>query len=131
MTSSWQPHKPAIGDDALTPQKSAMSILAQIARWIPDKIIGNLAWKYTIQTRAFSADSHVIAMLYAHLSHGVSLNNVCDGFETMPALFCRFGDARLTAGTVCPLGTRHAMRPWRRNCSGRSTNPLNVGIPSS
>ena len=65
----------------MTPQKSTMSILAQIARWIPDKIVGNLARKYKIQTRAFSADSHVIAMLYAHLSHGLSLNDVCDGLR--------------------------------------------------
>ena len=58
-----------------------MTILAQIARWIPDKIVGNLAREHKIQTRSFSADSHVVAMLYAHLAHSLSLNDICDSLR--------------------------------------------------
>ena len=59
-------------------QKSTMTVLAQVMSWIPDRVIENLAKKYKIQTRSFSATSHVMSMLYAHLSHALSLNDVCD-----------------------------------------------------
>ena len=52
--------------DAMNPQKHNMTVLAQIARWIPDRIIENLARKHEFQTRSYSAASNVIwAMLYA------------------------------------------------------------------
>ncbi|MFA6816783.1 MAG: DUF4372 domain-containing protein [Lentisphaeria bacterium] len=65
----------------MNPQKSTMSVLAQIASWIPDRIIDNLTKKHKIQTRAFSANSHVMAMLYAHLAHSLSLNDICDSLH--------------------------------------------------
>ena len=65
----------------MNPQKHTMTVLAQIASWIPDRIVENLARKYKIQTRSFSADSHVMAMLYAHLAHSLSLNDICDSLH--------------------------------------------------
>ena len=65
----------------MNPQKHNMTVLAQIARWIPDRIVENLARKHKIQTRSFSADSHVMAMLYAHLAHSLSLNDICDSLR--------------------------------------------------
>ena len=58
-----------------------MSVLAQITSWIPDRIIENLARKHRIQTRSFSATSHVISMVYAHLAHALSLNDICDSLS--------------------------------------------------
>ena len=65
----------------MNPQKHTMTVLAQIASWIPDRIVENLARKHKIQTRSFSADSHVMAMLYAHLAHSLSLNDICDSLR--------------------------------------------------
>ena len=48
----------AIKGDAMNPQKHTMTVLAQIASWIPDKIAENLARKHKNQMRSFSADSH-------------------------------------------------------------------------
>lgn len=62
----------------MKPQQSTMSIFAQITSWIPDRIIENLAKQHKIQTRSFSATSHVFAMVYAHLAHSLSLNDICD-----------------------------------------------------
>ena len=42
------------------------------------KLIEKLKNRYKIQTRSFSATSHVVAMLYAQLSHALSLNDICD-----------------------------------------------------
>ena len=60
----------------MTPTRHTMSVLAQITSWIPDRIIENLARKHRIQTRSFSATSHVISMVYAHLAHALSLNGL-------------------------------------------------------
>ena len=65
----------------MTPTKHTMSVLAQITSWIPDRIIENLARKHRIQTRSFSATSHVISMVYAHLPHALSLNDICDSLS--------------------------------------------------
>ena len=65
----------------MTPTKHTMSVLAQITSWIPDRIIENLARKHRIQTRSFSATSHVISMVYAHLAHALSLNDICDSLS--------------------------------------------------
>ena len=65
----------------MTTTKHTMSVLAQITSWIPDRIIENLAKKHRIQTRSFSATSHVISMVYAHLTHALSLNDICDSLS--------------------------------------------------
>lgn len=62
-------------------QKSNMTVLAQIVKQIPAKIIDSLAKKFRIQTRAFSPTSHVVALLYEHLAHSLSLNDVCDSLQ--------------------------------------------------
>ena len=58
-----------------------MAVLAQVVKFIPPKYIDVLARSYNIQTRSFSATSHVVAMLYAHLSHALSLNDICDALQ--------------------------------------------------
>ena len=63
-------------------QKSNMTALAQIVKLIPAKRIDFLAKKYKIQTRAFSPNSHVVTLLYEHLAHSLSLNDVCDRLRT-------------------------------------------------
>lgn len=65
----------------MNPQKSNMAVLAQIVKLIGGKIIDSLARKHKIQTRSFSASSHVVTMLYAHLSHALSLNDICDSLQ--------------------------------------------------
>ena len=65
----------------MTPTKHTMSVLAQITSWIPDRIIENLARRHRIQTRSFSATSHVISMVYAHLPHALSLNDICNSLS--------------------------------------------------
>ena len=65
----------------MNPQKSTMSVLAQIASWIPDQIIDNLTKKHKIQMRVFSTNSPIRPMLYAHLAHSLSLNDICDSLD--------------------------------------------------
>ncbi len=55
-----------------------LAVLGQIVKYIPKKLIEKLRRKYKIQTRNFSTTSHVVSMLYAQLSHALSLNDICD-----------------------------------------------------
>ena len=64
----------------MNPLKDSMAVLGQIVQLIPAKLIDKLADKYnvTVQCRSISPVSHVVAMIYAQLSHALSLNDVCD-----------------------------------------------------
>ena len=37
---------------------------------------------HRVRSRSFSPWSHVVSMVYAHLSHAMSLNDVCDAMQT-------------------------------------------------
>lgn len=56
------------------------TILKQICDLIPGHLVAKLARKYGVQSqsRSFIPWSHVVSMLFAQLSHALSLNDVCD-----------------------------------------------------
>jgi hypothetical protein len=56
------------------------SVLQQICNMIPPFLVTKLAKKYGIdkQARSFSPWSHVVSMLFVHLAHSLSLNDVAD-----------------------------------------------------
>ena len=62
------------------PTRHQFSILKQIVDLIPRKLVGQLATKHGVdgKSRGFKAISHVVSMLFAQLSHALSLNDVCD-----------------------------------------------------
>jgi hypothetical protein len=62
----------------MSSQEHNMAVLGQIVKHIPAKLIEKLKAKHKIQTRSFSETSHVVAMIFAQLSHALSLNDICD-----------------------------------------------------
>lgn len=67
----------------MNPSKHSLTVLAQIFKLIPRNLIPKLANEYGVsrQWRSFSPTSHVAALMYAHLSHSISLNDVCDSLK--------------------------------------------------
>ena len=67
------------------PRQSHGTVLRQIVELIPAYLVPKLARAYgvQVQARTFTAFSHVVAMLYAQLSHALSLNDVCDALRLM------------------------------------------------
>jgi hypothetical protein len=67
------------------PSRGQATVLRQICELIPGYLVPKLAREYGVekQARTFTAFSHVVAMLYAQLSHALSLNDVCDGLGLM------------------------------------------------
>jgi hypothetical protein len=60
--------------------KHKYTVLQQICNIIPSFLVTKLAKKHGVdkQSRSFSAWSHVVSMLFVHLAHSLSLNDVAD-----------------------------------------------------
>jgi hypothetical protein len=67
------------------PSRAQPTVLRQLVELIPAHLVPKLARKFGVdkKARTFSAFSHVVALLYAQLSHALSLNDICDGLRLM------------------------------------------------
>lgn len=67
------------------PSRVQTTILRQLIELIPAYLVPKLAREHGVdkQARTFSPWSHVVALLYAQLSHALSINDVCDGLRMM------------------------------------------------
>lgn len=65
------------------PSASKFSVLRQLCNFIPGHLVAGLARETGVEKacRTFSAWSHVVAMLYAQLTHSIGLNDVCDALR--------------------------------------------------
>ena len=63
------------------PTRSPYTILHQIVQYIPGGFIEKIAEKIGVDARRFSCTSHVLALLYGHLSKAGSLNEICDALK--------------------------------------------------
>ena len=86
------------------PSRSKFSIVRQLCNWIPPHLVPKLARDTGVdqKVRTFSPWSHVVALLYAQLTHAIGLNDVCDAL-------------RLHSGPLSAL--RGATAPSRNNLS--------------
>lgn len=85
--------------------RSEHSVLKQICNFIPGYLSSKMEREHgegKCKERTFSVWSHVVSMVYAHLSSAVGLNGVCDGLRVM--------------GTHL-FGIREATVPSRNNLS--------------
>jgi hypothetical protein len=64
----------------MRPAKDKFTIFKQIVGIIPAYLVPKLATKHDVdkRCRTFSPWSHVVSMIFAHHSHALSLNDVCD-----------------------------------------------------
>lgn len=65
------------------PSRPHLTILRQLVELIPTHLVAKLARAHGVdkKARTFSPWSHVVALLYAQLSHALSLNDVCDSLR--------------------------------------------------
>lgn len=64
----------------MNPSRSKITVLCQITKLIPRNLIPKLANEHGVskKSRTFSPVSHVLALMFAQLSHALGLNDVCD-----------------------------------------------------
>ena len=65
------------------PTMKKYTMLKQVCNLIPPHLVNHLANKHGIdkKSRTFSPWSHVVSLLYAHTTHAIGLNDVCDGLQ--------------------------------------------------
>jgi hypothetical protein len=65
------------------PSRGHVSVLRQLCQLIPPHLVPKLARATGAdrKARTFQPWSHVVAMLYAQVSHALSLNDVCDALR--------------------------------------------------
>ena len=95
------------------PTRSSFTLLRQLCNLIPNHLVPQLARDTGVDTQArtFRPWSHVVSLLYAQLTHALSLNDVCDAL-------------RLHAG---PLSAIRAAAPASKNAlshANRQRDPL-------
>jgi hypothetical protein len=64
----------------MKPAMNKFTLLKQVVENIPSYLVPKLARKHDVdkKSRTFSPWSHVVSMIFAHLSHALSLNDVSD-----------------------------------------------------
>jgi len=65
------------------PTRSSFSLLHQLCNLIPAHLVPKLARDTGVikRSRTFTPWSHVVSLLYAQLTHAISLNDVCDALR--------------------------------------------------
>lgn len=69
--------------NSIQPNRRHFTVLRQFCQRIPTHLVSKLArvTGVDLKERTFSSWSHVVAMLYAQVSHALSLNDVCDALR--------------------------------------------------
>jgi hypothetical protein len=64
----------------MKPAKKQFSILKQVSELIPRNLVSKLATEHGVDkmSRTFTPWSHVVSMIFAQLSHALSLNDIAD-----------------------------------------------------
>ena len=64
----------------MKPARHQFTVLQQICDLIPGHLVSKLAREHGVeeQSRTFSPWSHVVSLVFAQVSHALSLNDVCD-----------------------------------------------------
>lgn len=79
------------------PTRSQHTVFRQLCNLIPEHMIPVLARAYELDTRGFSATSHVLSLIYGQVSHALSLNDICDALSVHEAEFLRVRGASAPA----------------------------------
>jgi len=65
------------------PTRGKFSLLRQLCNLIPNHLVPQLAREHSVEekSRTFRPWSHVVSLIYAQLTHALSLNDVCDALR--------------------------------------------------
>ena len=65
------------------PTRGKVSLLRQLCNLIPNHLVPRLAREHSVEqkSRTFLPWSHVVSLIYAQLTHALSLNDVCDALR--------------------------------------------------
>jgi len=84
----------------MRPARSQFTILKQIFGLIPGHLVPKLAREHGVEakSRSFTPWSHGVSLLFAQLSHALSLNDVCDTLGNHSGLLTTLRSSPATRG---------------------------------
>jgi len=93
----------------MNPSKRKVTVLKQISKLIPRNLVPKLANKHGVdkQSRVFTPWSHVLSLMYAQLSHAMSLNDICDAIGNHAGAFKDIRDAAPPSRNGLSYANRH------------------------
>ena len=106
------------------PSRPQTTILRQLVELIPAYLVPKLARECGVEERArtFTPWSHVVAMLYAQVSHALGLNDVCDALRLQVTALGALRGATPPARNTLP-------RPARAPAAGPPLGPATTPEP--
>ena len=132
MISYWFSNQTNRGSDhdeedtmSQKPTRSKYTTLVQICQLIPTFLVSKLARQYGVDqgARKFSAWSHVVSLLYAQLSHALSLNDVCDALNNHSGKLRTLRVARGRRKEIpYPMRIENEIPRWQSRCFGKRSN---------
>ena len=92
----------------MPPSKHKMAVFVQICKLIPRNLVSKLARKHGVdkQSRDFDPWSHVVSLIYAQLSHAISLNDISDALRNHAGTLAEAREAKAPSRN----GLSHANR---------------------
>src|SRR5688572_30590952 len=100
------------------PIRGNLSVLGQLCNLIPPFLVCRVARGCGVdkKARSFCPWSHLVSLLYAQLTHALSLNDVCDALKNHAAKLL------LIRGATCP--SRNALSHANRERDGKMAETL-------
>ena len=106
------------------PARSNYTILKQICEYVPGHLINSLAKKHGVDkaSRTFKPWSHIFAMIYAQVSHAISLNDICDALRNQSKALKQLEEQLRQVEMVFLMQTKLEMQKWQKSCFGLCWN---------
>jgi hypothetical protein len=98
------------------PARADIVVLKQLLNFIPRSVLNQTARKTGVDTKArtFSVLSHLASMLFAQLSHAISLNDVCDWLRLKAAALSRLQIATPSRNTLSHANKVRSAEAWQK-----------------
>jgi hypothetical protein len=112
------------------PTRGKFSLLRQLCNLIPNHLVPQLARTHAVEakTRTFRPWSHVVSLIYAQLTHALSLNDVCDALRLHSGPLSAIRGATRPSKNALSHANRERPRKWPLRCSGRCSSISNCSI---
>jgi len=115
------------------PSRPHLTILRQIVELIPAYLTPKLAREIGIDTQArtFTPWSHLVAMIYAQVSHAFGLNDVCDALRLQVTALFAIRKATPPARNTLSHANKERDCMFAENFSGKCSNISPPSMPVS
>ena len=117
----------------IQPNRGQFTVLRQVCQLIPPHLVSKTARVTGVdeKSRTYSAWSHVVTMLYAQISHALSLNDVCDALRLRVGSLFTVRGARPPAKNTLSYANKVRDCAMRRSCSVQCSVTCSRRVPRS